>query len=418
MWQHGLLEGPLSTTESLPVVVERPGRLNRDAGPDFFDARLTIGGIQWAGNVEVHIKASDWKRHGHDNDKSYNNVVLHVVYVDDAEIRLESGKTIPTVVIASAIPEQVWESYDQLMNPTQRCDIPCGERLKEIPDFLFKLSQDRLGVERMERKSGDVHRILQEVKGGWEQACYQLVAHYFGGKANAFPFELMAKVTPMGVLAKINNEPFRVESLYFGQAGMLEGELSDDYARSMQKEYNYMRTAYKLRTMPAHLWKFFRLRPASFPTLRISQFAALMSSTSHLFSLLLEAKDVSQLRKIFAVQASDYWQTHYSFDIESCRQPRKLGKSFIDNLIINAWVPLLFEFGAQQGNEGHKEQAFALLQQLPPENNRIVRMWVAEGVEPRNSAESQALIQRYTEYCSSRRCLECPLAFRLIKSRK
>ncbi len=418
VWQHGLLDGPLSTTEGLPVVVERPGVLNRDAGPDFFDARLIIDGIHWAGNVEIHIKSSDWKQHGHSQDKSYNNVILHVVYVHDADIELENGKRVPTVAIADAIPEHVWENYDALLNPKENQEIPCAERLKEIPGFLFQLSQDRLIVERMESKTKNVQRILNETKGWWEQACYIVTAHYFGSKINAFPFELLAKITPMNVLSKIKDNAFRIEALFFGQAGLLDGDFEDDYPKALQREYNYLSAAYKLKPMPGHLWRFFRVRPASFPTIRISQFAALVTQTNNLFSKLMETQDVAQLRQLFDVRSSDYWDTHYNFDKETSRRVKTLGKSVVDTILINAWVPLLFEYGVQHGDESCKERAFALLNQLPPENNRIVRYWRSAGVSPKNSAESQALIQRYSEYCSSHRCLDCQLAFRLIKTRK
>ena len=244
VWQHKLLEGQLVTTDGHPVVVERAGELNRDAGPDFFDARLVVNGLRWAGNVEVHIKSSDWNAHGHSRDKAYNNVVLHVVYIHDADIILESGKKVPTVAIADAIPEYVWDNYDSLMNPADNQAIPCASRLPEIPDFLFQLSQDRLMVERIERKSGDVQRILEESKGSWEQACYWLTAHYFGAKTNAFPFELLAKTTPMGVVAKIKDKPSRIEALYFGQAGLLETDFTDDYPKAMQQEYKYLCAAY------------------------------------------------------------------------------------------------------------------------------------------------------------------------------
>lgn len=418
VWQHSLLEGPLATVDGLPVTVQRAGELNRDAGPDFFDARLTIGDVRWAGNIEVHIKASDWKLHGHSSDKAYNNVILHVVYIYDTDIVLENGKKVPTLVIADAIPDYVWNNYDQLMNPSEGQHIPCGPRLSEIPDFLFQMSQDRLLIERIERKSGDVQRLLKESKGNWEQACYWLTSHYFGGKANAFPFELLAKVTPMSVLAKIKDNQFRVETLFFGQAGLLDGEFADEYPKAMQHEYNYMQAAYQLKPIAGHLWKFFRIRPAGFPTLRISQFASLIVKSSNLFSKLLETDDVKQLRKLFDVQASEYWQTHYNFDKETVRSVKSVGQNLTDTILINAWIPLLFEYGVQHGDENCKERAFALLQQLPPEKNRITRFWADEGIVAKNAAESQSIIQRYTEYCSCRKCLDCQLAFRLIKTKK
>lgn len=418
VWQHSLLEGPLTTVDGLPVVVERVGELNRDAGPDFFDARLVINNIRWAGNVEVHIKSSDWNLHHHSQDKAYNNVILHVVYINDVDIILENGKRMPTVVIADAIPDYVWNNYDNLMNPADNQEIPCASRLKEIPEFLLQMSQDRLLVERIERKSGDVQRILKESKGSWEQACYWLVARYFGGKTNAFPFELLAKTTPMGILAKIKDNPFRVESLFFGQAGLLEREFADEYPQAMRREYNYLQAAYGLSPIEGHLWKFFRLRPPSFPTLRISQFANLICKSNNLFSKMLEANDIKTLRSFFDVKVSEYWLTHYNFDKETPRRQKSIGKALVDSIIINAWIPLLFEYGVLHDDDHYKDQAFNLLQQLPPESNRITKLWEDEGIVPKNAAESQAVIQRYTEYCSQNKCLDCQLAFRLIKTKK
>lgn len=415
VWQHRLLEGPLTTVEGLPVTIVKTGELNRDAGPDFFDARVSINGIHWAGNVEVHIRASDWNLHKHSLDKAYNNVILHVVYIYDADIVLENGKKVATLDISNSFPDYVWNNYESLMHPADDRKIPCGSRLSEIPDFLFDLSQDRLLVERIERKTNDIDRILKASKGSWEQTCYILTAHYFGGKTNAFPFELLAKVTPMRVVAKIKDNPFRIESLYMGQAGLLDGDFNDEYPKRMQLEYKYLSAAHQLTPMAGHSWKFFRIRPASFPTLRISQFANLIYKSNNLFSKLLEAEDVKSLRMLFDVCASDYWQTHYNFDKETDPSPKKLGKSLVDNILINAWIPLLFKYGELHGDDRYKECALSFLHQLPPEKNNIVRLWIDEGVMPKNAAESQSVIQRYTEYCSRKKCLECQLAYRFIK---
>ena len=420
VWHHKLLEGGLTTVDGQPVIVERAGDLNRDAGPDFLDARLSIGGIQWAGNVEVHIKASDWNLHHHSQDKAYNNVVLHVVYVYDADVILENGRKLPTVEITDAIPDHVWRNYEELMQSASTNEIPCAPRIKETPTFLFHTGQDRLLVERLQRKSDDVERLLKSTRGNWEQTCYQLVAHYFGGKTNGFPFELLAKVTPMRVLAKIKDNPFRVEALFFGQAGMLNGIFFDDYPNALQREYNYLAAAHNLTPMQAHLWKFFRMRPVSFPTLRISQFAALISQSSNLFSKLLETKETKVLHSYFDVQASDYWQSHYQFDkpIDDKALPtvKRLGINTIDTILINAWVPLLFKYGQAHDDESLKEQALTILHNIRPESNRIVRLWQSAGVEPADAADTQALLQRYNEYCSHKRCLDCSLAFRLIRS--
>lgn len=415
VWQHRLLEEPLATVDGLPVVVERPGKLNRDAGPDFVDARLLIGEIRWAGNVEVHINASEWNQHRHSNDPNYNNVVLHVVYCHDTDITLADGHVIPTLDISKYIPASVWDNYDNLMHPTQNVDIPCAPRLGEIPEFLFHVGQERLAAERLERKTNDVQQILNECKGDWEQTCYRITARYFGGKTNAFPFELLAMKVPLSILAKIKDNLFRVESLFFGQAGLLEGEFTDEYPLALQREYNYLRLAYKLSPMPLHLWKFFRLYPASFPTLRISQFAKMMTGSDKLFSYLLHADSVDTLRRLFRVSASEYWSTHYFFDKTRSVHSNTLGVSVADRILINAWVPLLFVYGFLHDSQEYKDRALDLLQQLPSEDNGIVSRWKSLGVSSANAAQSQALIQRYNEYCSNHKCLECNLAFQLLK---
>ncbi len=417
VWQHRLLEGPLTTADGSSVIVENPGELNRDAGPDFFNARIKIGDICWAGNVEVHVRASDWKQHHHTGDKKYNNVILHVVYLHDTDIIFPDGKKIPTLEISSAIPDHVWQRYDELMNPKEDVKIPCAPHLSKIPDFLFQISQDRLVVERMERKSDDVYRILRESKGNWEQAFYLLMAHYFGGNANAFPFELMAKLTPLSIIAQIKDMPYKVESLFFGQSGLLEGEFSDDFPKGMQRQYEILRWTYNLTPMDGHIWKFFRVTPSSFPTLRISQFANLIAKSSNLFSKLLETTDIKQLLSFFDVQASEYWNGHYNFDKVASTRVKTLGTDKVNSLLINAWIPLLLEYGVMRDDQRYKERAFEILKQLPPEDNNIVRLWRLQGVKPRNAAESQALIQRYNEYCCQRKCLDCQLAFRIIKDK-
>ncbi len=304
IWKHKMLDGNLTTTDGVPLVVERPGEQNRDAGPDFFNARISIGEVRWAGNVEVHVRASDWKHHGHSADKAYNNIILHVVYVNDCDVVLEDGKRVPTLVVSHAVPLDAWENYEKLMQADADV-IPCAPRLKEIPDFLFHVNMERMLVERMERKSHLVLRLLNESHGNWEQTCYWLTARYFGGKINAVPFELLAKRTPMNVAAKVKDNTFRVEALYMGQAGLLDDEFDDEFPRALQREYDYMQMAYKLSPLEKHLWKFFRLRPYSFPTIRVSQFANLIARSSNLFSKLLDATDIQIIRSLFEAKASD-----------------------------------------------------------------------------------------------------------------
>ena len=416
IWKHKMLRGDLATTTGLAVSIQRPGDHNHDAGPDFLNARISIGGMLWAGNVEIHVKASDWNLHRHTSDPAYNNVILHVVYINDYPVVNAEGKEMPTLVVAESVPQEVWEGYAALMQPALPIEVPCMLRLPEVPPFMVNAWLDRLTIERLERKAADVRRLLSDSKGNWETCCYWMIARYFGGKTNAFAFEMLAKQTPQRYLAKIKDHPFRLEALLMGQAGLLEGNFEDPYPQSLQKEYAYLAKAYQLSPMAGHLWKFFRLRPAAFPTVRISQLANLVAKSDHLFSRLLDTTDADALMRLFDLTASAYWATHYRFDHPAAPLPKSAGKTFATTLIINSWVPLLFEYGVQHADERHKEQALDLLQQLSPENNHITRLWSQAGTAADSAARSQAQIQLFNEYCKPKRCLDCQIGYKLLNN--
>lgn len=414
VWQHQLLQGELVTTDGLPVVVERPGVLNHDAGPDFFDARVRIGDTLWAGNLEVHVKSSDWNLHRHTNDRAYDNVVLHVVYQCDTPVTLHDCRQLPTLELRRNIADALWDNYDALQHPPAEMPIPCMDHLPEVPSFYIDSCLERLTLERLERKCTTVRQMLHDARGGWEQTCYWIMAHYFGGKVNALPFELLAKNTDLNLLSRWRDNPQRIEALLMGQAGMLEGYFDDEYPRQLQKDYEALRQGACLEPMKGFLWKFYRLRPNGFPTIRISQFAQMVCQSRNLFSHLLETTDAVELQKFFDVSASSYWNTHYRFDQPSSGTTKRLGESFVNTLIINAWVPLLFEYGNQNGQQQYKDQAVSILQQLPPEKNRIIRQWQAAGVKALNADQSQALLQLYNEHCASHDCLHCQIGYKII----
>lgn len=414
LWQHRLFDAPLVTVDGQPVEVLRPGMLNTDAGPDFTDVRLRINGCLWAGCVEVHLHSSDWNRHHHSSDQGYNGVLLHVVYRHDADVRLPDGSLLPTVEVCHSIPEMVWRNYESLLHPPRELEVGCAERLPQVSSLVWSSALDSLCVERLQRKTKLVSRMLDETQGGWEKCCYWLLAHYFGGRVNAFPFELMAKSIDPNLLARWRDDPTRMEALLFGQAGMLEDYFSDEYPRQLQADYHALRSAVRLTPISGHLWRFFRLRPSGFPTLRLSQFAQLVAQAPSLFSYLLDQHSVEALRRCFDVTASDYWATHYRFDTPSSPRPKRVGEAFADSLILNAWIPLLFEYGQRHDDDRFRQQAFDLLQQLPPEDNRVVRVWRSLGVRADNAAQTQALLQLHNEYCQTRRCLQCPLGFYVL----
>lgn len=415
VWQHRLLEGDLLTLDGLPVTVEKAGIWNRDAGPDFINARLRVGDILWAGNVEIHLLASDWHRHHHDGDERYASLILHVVYSNDCDIVLPDGRRLPTLEIHQAIPAGLWERYEALVDKSQS-EIPCGGSFANAPELVRLDYFDRLLVERMERKSADVRRLYDDSHHSWSDTCFWLVARYFGGTANAAAFEMLAKSVPLGCVAKIKDHPFRVEALLFGQAGLLEGDFADDYPQRLQQEYRYLAKAYGLTPMAGHLWRFLRMRPVSFPTIRISQLATLLCRSSALFSKMLEELSVDKLRQFFDLSASDYWSSHYRFDSPSATCDKRTGLDFAYRLLINAWTPLLFQYGASRDDQSLKDRAIALLRQIPAEDNRIVRLWKKVQVPCPDAAASQTLIQLHNEHCIEKRCLQCPIGHGLLAS--
>lgn len=416
IWQHQLLGDGLTTTDGQPVVCHRAGELNRDSGPDFIGAHLNIGGVEWVGNVELHIHTSDWKAHRHSQDPAYNNLLLHVVYEHDCEIRQQDGRVPLTLELKPYLHPSLVANYDSLMAPEAGLDIPCARQLSEVPQFIVSSTIERLAMERIESKADIVHRLLEDSRGGWEQACYWLLARYFGGKVNAFAFELLAKATDQRLLARWKDDPQRLEALLMGQAGLLEGYFEDEYPRRLQADYEALRSGSALQPLGGQMWKFHRIRPSGFPTIRISQFAALVCRSSNLFATLLETTDVKQIENLFDIQASEYWDNHYQFDVATKTSSHKrMGRSQVHMLIINAWVPLLYVYGSTHGQQQYKDQAVGLLEQLPPEDNVYIRKWRQVGLEPESAANSQALLQLYTKYCTSRRCLECRIGYQILK---
>lgn len=414
VWKYRLLKDNLTTTDGVEVAVDSVGEYNSDAGPDFFNAHIRMGGMQWIGNIEIHKSSSDWYLHKHHLDKKYNNVVLHIVYNHDREVFLENGNSLPTVQIKDYIRDGVWEKYQELLQPSISANIPCIGHLKDLTPFYISAYLERMATERLERKSKDIKDILVETKNSWEECCYRIFARYFGGKVNALPFELLAKSIPLNLYAKVRTSPFQIEALMFGQSGMLEADFVDAYPLALKQEYEYLRKAYNLTAIEGYLWKFFRLRPSSFPTLRISQFALLIARSKSLFSKLLEAKNFEDVMSLLDVEASEYWDNHYHFDKESKSKRKTTGRAFTISLIINAWVPLLFEYGSHYGIEKHKDMALRLLEQMDAEHNGIVSLWADGDLVPGNALQSQALIEIYNEYCKKKRCLECNIGYKVI----
>ncbi len=403
----------LATTQGDPLTILHPGEWNNHAGPDFFNARIRIGDTLWAGNVELHVRASDWVAHRHSNDAAYRNVVLHVVLDEDTTIHTPEGKRLPCLALRSRIPARIMQSWFRLAHE-QRW-IPCAADWPNTPPLLRVNWLDRLLVERLESKTDMVAKVLTDTGNHWEEAFYRLLSRHFGLSVNVEPFEWLASSTPLSLLSRHRHQFFQVEALLFGQAGLLEEPFADEYPLALAKEYRFLKHKYQLQPLDRSVWKFFRLRPAGFPTVRVAQLAALTHRETNLFSAVLEAQSVADMEALFDVSPSAYWLTHYRFDRPSVPLDKRPGEAFIHRMLINTVIPALYHYGRRNGQHDVCDAALAMLETLPPEHNKVMEGWQALGERATQAAHSQALLHLKKHYCDARRCLECPIGTSLIR---
>ncbi len=414
IWKQGLFrKTDLKTIDGKPLEIISTGQFNTDSGPDFFNARIRIGETIWAGNVEIHQKSSHWYRHHHNNDASYDNVILHVVELNDSPVLVKS-QALPTLEIS--YPPDILNNYEQLLRSVRW--IACEERISEYDPFLIRFWFSALMIERLQAKTEDILVVLEQNQNNWNETFYQLLARNFGMKTNTLPFELLAKSLPLHILSKHKNDLFQIEALLFGQSGLLnETLLGDDYFLSLRKEYSYLYQKYGLAGIESHLWKFMRLRPINFPTVRIAQLAMLIHHSSALFSRILETESLEELRKLFEVSASGYWDNHYRFNkVSNDNHSKTLGETAFNNLLVNTVVPFLFVYGEQHLDQAMKDRALQFLEKLSPESNQIIRKWSELGIDSQSAFETQALLQLKNKYCELKKCLNCQLGAKIISS--
>ncbi len=414
IWKYSLYSNEkMFTVEGEQIEVINPGEWNKDSGPDFFNATINIGTTLWAGNVEVHLKSSDWYIHGHHNDKAYNNVILHVVLENDADIKQDTREVIP--VFIPHIREETIEKYNNLIN--KKSWPSCSESTKLINRIYLLSELDSLAVERIIYKTGQINKLLEDNKNNWEEAFYRHLARSFGFLANALPFEMTVRSLPFNIVAKHRNNLFQMEALFFGQSGLLNEQLlGDDYFLNLREEYSFLRSKYGLRGIEGHIWKFMRMRPINFPTIRLAQFASLLTKSESLLSEILKTKELSDIIQLFDVKASDYWDTHYHFNNTSRKAVKHLGESAIHILLINTVVPFIFIYGEKNGKNNLKQRAIDILSNLPPESNNIITGWSEAGIDAQHASDSQALIHLKKNYCDKKKCLYCQIGMRVICS--
>ncbi|MES2590249.1 MAG: DUF2851 family protein [Bacteroidota bacterium] len=415
IWKFRLFDQlNLTTTSGEPVEIVKVGNHNFDAGPDFFNAQLKVGNTLWAGNVEIHINSSDWKKHLHQQDKAYDNIVLHVVYNADTPIHRASGEAIPTIEIKERIGNKIYQNYVSFKSSSDW--IPCEKQIKGVPQLIINSTIDRLLLERLERKSTSISDSLKLNNNNWEETFYQHLARNFGFKTNALPFELLAKSLPSAFLGKHKNSLLQLEAMLFGQAGLLDEHYEDKYLQALQNEYVFLKHKLKLEPIAKHLWKFLRLRPVNFPTIRIAQFAGLIFNSTHLFSKIIEMEQCGELKKLMNIDVSEYWHTHYTFDKVSKVQTKHLGEASVNNIIINTIVPFLFVYGKHKDDSKYIDRALKFLEQTAGENNSIIEKWEMLNLPVNTAYSTQALLQLKNEYCGLKKCLSCNIGNYLLKN--
>ncbi len=429
----------LQTTDGQPLEILDFGAYNRlDAGADFQNAKLKIDDIIWHGSVEMHVKSSDWLAHKHQQNAAYGNVILHVVYEDDVPISAQNtqnvggitqntdgtsrnnreGSLLPCLVLKNRIPEGLFQKYWSILN--NEYWIPCQHHFYTASEITKDLWLERLLIERLERKTEAVAAALERNRGDWEETFWQFTARYFGSKVNAEPMEMVAQRVPHLILAKHKNQLFQIEALLFGLAGSLEGDFADEYPNALKKEFVFLQKKHNLPSpLSKTVWKFSRMRPSSFPTIRLAQLAALIHRSSHLFSKIIapSAKlSVRDLEDLFNVEVSEYWRMHYVFDTPSVQSEKKMGRDTIDILLINVVAPFLFFYGSMRKEEAMKDRALELLSQIKPEKNALTKGWQKLGLDIPHAARSQSVIQLKTVYCDQKQCLNCAIGVAILKN--
>ncbi|NMC37318.1 MAG: DUF2851 family protein [Bacteroidales bacterium] len=420
LWKYSLYDkDSLVDNENNKIIVMNPGEYNRDSGPDFFNARINIAGTVWAGNVEIHSRASNFNSHGHNHDHAFDNVILHVVGENDKRIFNARGNELLTVEIK--FDPSLYDRYVALIN--NPAVIACQDYSGMIDRFVVRHWLHYLLIERLQQKSSAIMKIFTETGNDWDETFYRVLTRYFGFRVNTDPFEMLATTLPFKIIRKHADNRLQIESLLFGTAGMLEeglfrDALADEYYRSLIREFRILSGKYSITPIHGWLWKFSRLRPVNFPTVRISQLAAMLSVAGGLFSRILESDNICQMRRLFEVDSSSYWNEHYIFGRKSKPIPKATGLQAAELLLVNAVIPLLFVYGQYSGKNETCVKALDFLDGLRPESNTVIDDWSKSGIEAESAFESQALIHLRDEYCRKRRCLECRIGLTIISSGK
>lgn len=412
LWQFKKFSfSELQTTEGLPITILHSGNYLQQAGPDFFNAQLIIGTQKWAGSVEIHLKSSDWYVHHHETDAAYNNVILHVVWEHDADVFRKNNTEIPVLELKNYVDAEILSHYQKLLSAKNW--INCENELSTIDSFTLSNWKEKLFLERLEERSNEIEELLVTTANDWEAVFFLFLAKSFGLNVNGFVFFELMQSIPYEIIRKEQSDVVQLEALFLGRAGLLETDKEDVYFKELKKRWNYLQQKYQLPKIILQPVHFFKLRPDNFPTIRLAQLAQLISQEPQLFHKSMHVQKVNDFYQLFAIAPSVYWENHYVFDKQSASKRKKLSKSFIDLVIINAVLPFLFAFHRYQ-NSDNTEQLLAVASQIEPEKNVIIDKFSSFGLSCNTSYDTQALLQLKKHYCDFNRCLSCAIGQKLI----
>lgn len=407
----------LQTTACEPLQIFSPGLTNAHAGPDFSQARIKIGEINWAGQVEIHISASEWEKHHHQQDKAYDNVILHVVWESDKAVYRKDGTLIPTLELKDRTDLQLANRYNYLIASKEV--IPCASLFSSVSDIYKFQALDQALMQRLQHKADAVKELLAANNYDWEETAYQWLLQSVGFKLNAAPFLQLAKALPLKLLQKHRDNLLQMEALLFGQAGFLETQAEGSYVQTLKTEYKFLSHKYQIAgsRLAIQQWKFAKLRPVNFPTLRIAHLSALLQKQQSLFSLFIQTNNFREFSEILDVKPSAYWQHHYTFEKET-NTTSQLGKESKATILINTVIPLLVCYAREKDNQAYTSRAMSLLESVPAENNYITRLWEELRLPIKHAFDAQASIELYNHYCLPVKCLCCPVGAFLLKGDK
>jgi len=417
IWKFRLLR-PISlcTTDHVPLQIIHPGEHNTHAGPDFSNGRIRLGDTEWAGNIEIHKRSSEWYQHNHQYDKAYNNVILHVVYEHDKAVFTSENSPLPCLELKDLIAPGILDKYKVLYKNRQ--EIPCGSQFSQCKDTVREPWLERMLVERLEGKTAAIKELFAFTRQNWDETFYLLLCRTFGFKVNADPFLQLGRILPLTLLLKYADKPLQLEALLFGQSGLLAGEFELDHPKQIKKEFAFLKHKYNLSPMDGQQWKFLRMRPGNFPSIRIAQMAVFIQQYQHTFSKVVEAKSPEEVKDLFRISASGWWRTHYTFKALSPAADKNLGESSIENILINAVCPILFFYGKARKEEKLCEKALDWFSLLKPESNQVTRLFEDLLFAPGHAGHSQALLQLHGNYCKGKKCLQCAIGTHILKAKE